>query len=95
MIEMPLHDTVRRMTLDQPQVKLERPVVEAIRCDLKLSRTTAEHMFKTLVFEPEDETVIVTEVLRPVKVGEGHVFFHSGSGTGFCVDHYELDGVIL
>lgn len=97
MTEGSVHDIMRRMALLQPetQSQLSRPIVESIRCEIKFSRATAEHMFKTLVFEPEDETVTVTEVLRPAKPGEGQVFFHSGAGVGFCVGHYEFDGVEL
>lgn len=97
MIEETISDRLRKMTLLQPETQstLARPVVKSISCELELGRKTAERMFKTLVFEPDEETVTIMEVLRPAAPGEPHVFFHSGAGIGFCVDHYELDGVRL
>lgn len=93
----PIANRILNMSLKEPDKanKLTRPKVESIRCEVELTRPTAEAMFKTLAFDEGEETVTITEVLRPAKVGEPHTFFHAGSGTGFCVDHYELDGVTL
>lgn len=88
---------ILNMSLKEPDKanKLSRPKVESIRCELEFTRPTAEEMFKDLVFDEGEDIVVITEVLRPAKIGEGHTFFHSGAGIGFCVDHYELDGVKL
>jgi len=97
MSEQPVMDKIRNLSLKQPELRddLSRPRIKSITCELELRRETAEQMFRTLVFEPDEETVIITEILRPVQPGEPQVFFHSGAGVGFCVDHYELDGVPL
>ena len=73
----------------------DRPTIKSVICELEISRETAETLFKSLVFEPGEETVIVTEILRPTKPGEQGVFYHTGAGQNFCVDRYELDGVPL
>lgn len=94
MSDIPIFDKFRRETLIKP-LNLSRPTVSSITCEIEFPRATAEAMFKTLVFEDEDTSVIITEVLRPVLPGEASVFFHTGAGVGFCVDHYEFDGVTL
>lgn len=73
----------------------DRPRIKSIICELEMSREAAEGMFKTLVFEPDEKLVTITEVLRPTNPGEQGIFYHTGAGQNFCVDHYELDGVTL
>ena len=96
MTEPSVMDKMRQMALRQPETQtLSRPTVKAIRCELEFDRPTAERMFKSLVFDEGENTVTITEVLRMAKPGEAGIFFHTGAGVNFCVDHYEIDGVIL
>lgn len=93
MSEFPVTDKIRNMALLRPdlQQSLARPQVKSIICELEMTRETAEAMFNVML-PSDEETVVITEILRPAKPGEGTVFFHSGAGVGFCVDHYELNG---
>lgn len=93
MSEETISDRLRRMSLRQPEMRddLTRPQVFSILCYLKLTKDTAERMFKNVEFEPDEEMITVREVLRPSLPGEPGVLFHTGSGTNFCVDHYELE----
>lgn len=95
MSDLSVIDKMRKMELLQPETResLTRPKVKSVTCELEFTRATAEKMFKSLIFEDEEETVLITEVLRPAKPGDPGVFFHSGGGVSFCVDHYELNGV--
>lgn len=97
MTEQPVMARMLQKSLIEPEIRefLARPLVKSIEVKLEFKREAAEQMFKTLVFEPDEETVTITEVLRPIQPGEPSVFFHTGAGVAFCVDHYELDGVRL
>lgn len=80
--------------------KLIRPEVIGMEVKLRMNRFTAENMFKRVKFEDSDfddrdDKVVIIEVLRPVKEGEESILLHKPTGVQFCVDHYELDGILL
>lgn len=78
-----------------PTVLGGRPVVQEIYAKVRMSRITAEQMFKNIVFSEGETEVILTEVMVPAKPGQPIACVHGASGQKFVIDHYELDGDVL
>lgn len=82
----------------KPEEILGRPEVVAVEVKMKMPRKLAERTFQRARFVESDFVdgyATITEKLRPVKKGEHATHLHIPTGVQFCVDHYEMDGVIL
>lgn len=73
----------------------KKPEILSLRIDMKFDKASAQKLFPTLAFEPEETHAIITEVLRPAAPNEKAVVRHYDAKTDFVVDHYELGGVPL
>lgn len=98
----PLKPLMNGQPLSAPKLgeqRLEKPELLSVEVKLKFNRPTVEKTFQRAKFDDadfdKDGKVIVTEILRPVQPGEEAVLVHVPTKTGFVVDRYECDGVIL
>lgn len=73
----------------------DRPTVQEITAKVHMTKLTAKQIFPHLVFDSNEDHVILTEIMRPAKAGEPIACVHGASGQKFVVSHYELDGVRL
>lgn len=79
--------------------RIQKPEIQKIVVKLRMNRPTCEAMFQRAMFTDDDFDDegfgVIDEIIRPCKPGELYTLVHSPTGQKFCVDHYEMDGVIL
>ena len=78
-----------------PVVPGERPTDLEVYAKVRMTKVTAQQIFKNIIFGEDEHEVILTEVMVPAKPGQPIACVHGASGQKFMIDHYELDGVPL